>query len=113
MSRGSCPACEDHPRARSVMVRLLRSVRDAIADLLESHRMTCDASQQTRPPAPPLRPDDQAGTLSNVCRVVHHVHHPLSVILSGMATGKAAPVSHRSPPRQRRALLLRQAGELA
>jgi hypothetical protein len=25
----------DHPRARSVLIRLLRSVRDAITDLLE------------------------------------------------------------------------------
>jgi hypothetical protein len=25
---------QDHPRARSVMIRLLRSVRDAITDLL-------------------------------------------------------------------------------
>ena len=26
---------EDHPRARSVLIRILRSVRDALTDLLE------------------------------------------------------------------------------
>jgi|WetSurMetagenome_2_1015567.scaffolds.fasta_scaffold10577_9 hypothetical protein len=39
---------EDHPRARSVMLRLLRAVRDAVSDLLEDD-----------PPA-----DDQAGELA-------------------------------------------------
>ena len=39
---------EDHPRARSVMVRLLRSVRDALADLLSRPMMMTRARDDRR-----------------------------------------------------------------